>query len=248
MFNLNNYNYRFFKITKTINNIFHFITLGRMSSGIIHDLVNPLTALLLNLNTIEQKPEIKESSQNLCDFIEIIKKQIKNDSNKERFSVSKTIEESMILMKYKALNNNVRLISIDNGDVILFGNKNILIRVIINLISNAIDSYEKCPKEQQDVVISLFKNKNHVCISTKDNGCGISRENKNKIFKYFYTNKESGTGIGLSSSLSLIKKEFKGDIQLKSELNLGSDFTIKIPIKSSHLAQHLQKNCPHHKH
>lgn len=248
MFNLNNYNYRFFKITKTINNIFHFITLGRMSSGIIHDLVNPLTALLLNLNTIEQKPEIKESSQNLCDFIEIIKKQIKNDSNKERFSVSKTIEESMILMKYKALNNNVRLISIDNGDVILFGNKNILIRVIINLISNAIDSYEKCPKRQQDVLISLFKDKKYIYISIKDYGCGISKENQKKIFKYFYTNKEDGTGIGLSSSLSLIKKEFDGYIKLETELNLGSNFVIKIPIKNSHLARHLKKNYPHHTH
>lgn len=232
MFNLNNQN-KFFKLPRSIDNILHFITLGRLATGIFHDLINPLTALLITLNNSNQKSEILESSKNLSDFIEIIQKQIKNNQINESFCISKTIEETLILIKYKALLNNVRLININESTVYIFGKRSVIIRTLLNLINNAIDSYENCPREKQDVVISSYSDNDFVYISVKDYGCGISKQNQRKIFRYFYTNKKTGTGIGLASSHHLIKKEFSGKIKIESLLGEGSNFIIKIPLKTS---------------
>jgi signal transduction histidine kinase len=71
----------------------------------------------------------------------------------------------------------------------------------------------------------------HIKISIKDNGCGISEENLSKIFDPFFTTKDPGQGTGLGMSISLkIIDEHKGKIKYKSKVNEGTEVILTLPL------------------
>ncbi|MBP9763313.1 MAG: HAMP domain-containing histidine kinase [Candidatus Pacebacteria bacterium] len=228
--------YEKFKIIpRTFGNLVHFITLGRIANGVLHDLINPLTSLLLLLEIKDPSSlqEISKSSKELSKFVRVMQCQLKNINEKEYFSISKLINDSSVLIKYKALINNIRIVTIIQKEFYLYGNKIILMRAILNIVNNAIESYEKCPADKRDVVISIYDEKDILNISIRDFGCGISDKDRKKIFRYFYTNKINGTGIGLPTSYKSIRKEYSGNIAMENYSGEGCNFIIQIPLKTS---------------
>ena len=222
-----------FFISKRLSNLFYFVTVGRMASGILHDLMNPLTSLLISINFKDYENETKESSKELAEFIRVIQMQLQNDIKKEEFSIKELVTDACILIRHKAISNNIKIITLIEGDDYIFGNKLILLRTILNLVNNAIESYDKSPKENQKVIIKVFKKDKHLNLSIRDFGCGILEKDKEKVFNLLYTNKNNGTGLGLYVSNKNIKKEYKGKIKIESKVNKGSIFTIQIPLKTS---------------
>jgi two-component system NtrC family sensor kinase len=105
-------------------------------------------------------------------------------------------------------------------------------QVFMNLISNAIDSMESHPTEQQPqlIIATELINPDLVQIKIKDNGGGIPLEIQEKIFDPFFTTKPigKGTGLGLSISYGIIEKH-QGQINVKSEMGKGTEFVITIP-------------------
>ncbi|MGB3404224.1 MAG: response regulator [Microcoleaceae cyanobacterium] len=110
---------------------------------------------------------------------------------------------------------------------------NQLNQVFVNLISNAIDSFEKDQTENPVIEINteLISNQS-IRIRIADNGCGISEEIKDKIFEPFFTTKPvgKGTGLGLSTSYQIITETHAGHIYCQSSLGVGTEFIIEIPI------------------
>lgn len=101
-------------------------------------------------------------------------------------------------------------------------------QVIMNIISNAIDSI----KDKGEISISTQTKGNSVSISIKDNGSGIPDEVLPKIFDPFYTTKDVGQGTGLGLAISNeIVKEHNGKIDVISQVGKGTEFIIEIPVK-----------------
>jgi len=99
-------------------------------------------------------------------------------------------------------------------------------QVLLNLLLNAIQAIP----DQGKIIITTRADANFVKISIKDNGTGISEENQQKLFQYFFTTKESiGTGLGLSITQSIIH-EHGGTISFKSKAGEGTEFFIDLPI------------------
>ena len=112
----------------------------------------------------------------------------------------------------------------------LHGDINNLIQVVINLISNSIQAYQGVPNQR--ILFNISADNKNVYIVVRDFGCGMNEETKNKLFKEMVTTKgKNGTGLGLYMSYSTIKGKFGGDINFTSEENVGTTFTITIPIK-----------------
>jgi len=113
---------------------------------------------------------------------------------------------------------------------------NRLEQVFINLVSNAIDAMDQkdsrpefSDKHKQLTIQSGVEN-GHVCVKVIDTGTGMSEEVKNKIFEPFYTTKRVGKGTGLGVSISYgIVQDYKGTIEIESELGKGTTFTLKFP-------------------
>ncbi len=102
-------------------------------------------------------------------------------------------------------------------------------RCILNLFSNSIEAFKRV--ENKKIELQTILNENDVHIIIKDNGCGITKDNQEKLFtKYFSTKGLNGTGLGLPITKKIIE-DHKGRLQLKSEKDIGTVFTIILPRK-----------------
>ncbi|MEQ9624091.1 hybrid sensor histidine kinase/response regulator [Coleofasciculus chthonoplastes] len=110
-------------------------------------------------------------------------------------------------------------------------------QILDNLISNALDAM--WDKEEQMLTIITRQDEDNLYIDVQDTGCGIAPEDLSKVFDPFYTtkplkgeekqrNQPTGTGLGIYTCMQILKG-FGGDINVTSELNKGSIFTVRIP-------------------
>jgi len=103
-----------------------------------------------------------------------------------------------------------------------------LIRIITNLVKNAIQSI---PEEQEEkrVLVSVNEATDYVIITVKDNGIGIEPEHTEHVFEPKFTTKTSGMGLGLGIIKNIIEN-YKGTITFETEQGKGSTFIVSLPI------------------
>ncbi len=235
-----------------INQLYRLAEFGQLSSGIFHDLINPLTAVSLNLEQIKGEAENKNStaeevhraksylSQALLaahkmeSLIAGIRKQIQKESGSTTFTPNKEITEIIQILAYKARLADVQIDFTGTEDLAFTGDAVKFGQVIINLLANAIDASENS-SEAQNITINLKRQDDKIIIAIKDQGTGILPENINKIFEPFFSTKKKfgqGLGIGLAMTKNIIEKNFSGTIGVTSQLGKGSLFTVVLPFKT----------------
>jgi signal transduction histidine kinase len=94
-----------------------------------------------------------------------------------------------------------------------------------NLIVNSIQAVS----EKGEIHLFTRGSKKNVFVILKDNGVGISKENLPRIFDFMFSTKPMGSGLGLSITKKIIS-DHHGEISVKSEVNRGSTFRIRIPL------------------
>lgn len=223
-----------------------FAEFGRLSSGIFHDLVNPLTALSLNIEMAKRNQANHENFQDaeedldkaitatrrMSKLINSVKKQITKDKDQELFCLNDEINEAIQILSYQARKKNASITFSAKSKIKTFANPIKFNQVVSNLISNALDAFPENETTEKEtggrVEIGLKIEKNEITLSVKDNGQGIPDNEQNKIFKPFFSTKKfsHGTGIGLSLAQSIVKKDFGGKIRVKSKENQGAEFII----------------------
>ena len=177
--------------------------------------------------------KIKTHTAYMSDIITAVKGQASQLATTDytEFSVYDLIKKVDILVKHEIKKALLTLeTSIEcEPTLALQGDINNLIQVIINLISNSIQAYNGKPNEK--IFLTVNSDESNVFIQIKDEGCGMSEEIKNKLFKEMITTKgKNGTGLGLYMSYSTIKGKFNGNIEFTSELNKGTTFIITLPL------------------
>lgn len=183
---------------------------------------------------LEWITKIKTHTSYMSDIITAVKGQASQlaTSDYSEFTVYDLYKKVDILIKHeikKALLVLETKIDCDPA-LILHGDINNLIQVVINLISNSIQAYNGQPN--QKIYFTITSDSSNLYIVIRDLGCGMSEETKSKLFKEMVTTKgKNGTGLGLYMSYSTIKGKFGGDISFTSEENVGTTFTVTIPIK-----------------
>ncbi|MBN4006249.1 ATP-binding sensor histidine kinase [Nostoc sp. LPT] len=107
-------------------------------------------------------------------------------------------------------------------------------QVFMNIINNAIDALKTSDKNRQPTIVikTELKESNKILISIADNGIGMSKSVQNKIFNPFFTTKSvgSGTGLGLSTSYSIVVEKHGGQLSCISTPGEGTEFFIEIPV------------------
>lgn len=117
--------------------------------------------------------------------------------------------------------------------IILLGDENALSQMVTNLVDNAI----KYTPAMGHVHVVIKVDASTTLLSIKDDGIGIDEANQERIFERFYrvdkarSQSLGGTGLGLAIVKHIVQSH-KGSLQLKSKLNQGSTFLIKIPLAS----------------
>ncbi|MCX7876328.1 MAG: ATP-binding protein [Melioribacteraceae bacterium] len=223
-------------------------SIGQLAAGVAHEINNPLGSIILYASLLKRKLEKANCSaeqnleiQTIVDEANRCKSIVSNLLNFARqnklrlskFNLYETIKSVADTIKINPDYYDVELIiknEIEN--TIIEGDEDQIKQVFINVINNAVESLENSNKKE--VSITIKNNSNEFIIEISDTGCGISNENISKIFTPFFTTKKigKGTGLGLAISYGIIKMH-KGDIKVKSTLNLGTTFTIKLPINQN---------------
>jgi nitrogen fixation/metabolism regulation signal transduction histidine kinase len=214
-----------------------------MAKQVAHEIKNPLTPMRLTVQSFQRKfdPNDPDLKQKLNDYSKTLIQQIDTMS-----SVASAFSNfaSMPAQQNETLNvvNVVELtLDIFNEDYIVFESeeKEIiskmdraqLIRVITNLVKNAIQSIPENQTEKT-ILVSVKKEENNVLILVKDNGIGIEAENIDRIFEPKFTTKNSGMGLGLGIIKNIIEN-YKGSITFETEYGKGATFTVSLPIINS---------------
>ena len=215
--------------------------MGKLSATLAHEIRNPLSALKLNLNYLKMSeeefdPEIIECLNSCVEAADRIQDLIENTLEFSRtptrddreVNINDISIQAIDILTGTAKKKNIDIISefAENLPNIIF-NKNKILQVFINLITNAIDASER---NSHIKLRSYLNNKKDVIFEVEDNGVGINEEAKEKIFTDFYTSKRSGTGLGLSVCKKLLE-EYECEISFKSVENKGTTFKILFPKK-----------------
>ena len=221
----------------------------RLTSDISHELRTPLTSIQTHLEamidgiwepTEERLISVNEEVIRISHLVDELKNLAKYDSDKNKLNISEVDLEQLIKnIIYNnesfALEKNIK-IEYNLEKIKAHIDKEKISQVIVNLISNAI-RYTNCNCDRLGkIIIRLYKEENLIKISVKDNGIGIPKKSLDYIFERFYRVDKSrcrntgGTGVGLTICKSIIDLH-NGNIEVKSEVNKGSEFIVSIPYK-----------------
>jgi signal transduction histidine kinase len=106
--------------------------------------------------------------------------------------------------------------------------------VFLNLIVNAAHAIKDSGKDVEtgQITIRAALEGEQAVICVSDNGCGVPEENLSKLYDPFFTTKEvgRGTGQGLAISHSIVVDKHGGEISVASEVGVGTQFTVRLPI------------------
>lgn len=179
-------------------------------------------------------PKIRAHLEYMSDIITTVKGQAVaslSSDDAEIFTISELIKRVNILMKHELKNAyiylNVLMKTDENQSI--HGNVNILVQVVNNIISNAIQAYNG--KHDQNIELKVFTEENNVVFSITDFAGGLPKEVQERLFKEMVTTKgKNGTGLGLYMSYSNIKAHFGGDITYDTQEGKGTTFNIIIPL------------------
>ncbi|MGB3366722.1 MAG: PAS domain S-box protein [Acidaminobacteraceae bacterium] len=229
-------------------------SLGLLTTGIMHEINNPLSYIQGNVNYLLE--EIEKMSGKELDIHEEFKetlidvaigvKQIKDIADGLKKYIFKDKSESPVEVDIVDVINEVLKISKNEykyyanikfeydkkNNYLVLGFASKLKQVIMNLIINS--SHAIAEKKMQSlglINIQLENLDEYVEIRFLDNGIGINEEILKKIFEAFFTTKKSGvgSGLGLSITKDIIENDHNGSIYCESEVGVGTNFIIKIP-------------------
>jgi PAS domain S-box-containing protein len=216
-------------------------SIGEMAAGLAHELNNPLTGILslsqlLIESDIPQEP--KEDLQ--CIYSEakraasIVKNVLlftrNNNYENGQASVNEVVKDVLRLREYEEKTNNIKVVTNlqENLPDILI-DKFQLQQVVLNIILNA-EAAIKDANRPGLLTVTTDRVNHHVNIMFGDNGCGIKKNILPRIFDPFFTTKDigKGTGLGLSICYGIVSKH-GGKISVKTQVNKGTTFTVRIP-------------------
>ena len=216
----------------------HLIALGRLATGVAHELRNPIgiikTLVELMNQEYSQMSGIEEFTraideqvdrqameiQELLDFGRPTKVSIKECSVNDL--INGVLSFSAAMLRKQSI---IVVMQLDNKLSKILADTEKLKQVFVNIIINAAEAMPSGGKLE----IITKEMDNMVSISFSDTGEGIPAEEKSRIFDPFYTTKKTGTGLGLSISYQSIQLH-GGTIEVDSELNKGSTFIINFPV------------------
>jgi len=217
-----------------------------MAKQVAHEIKNPLTPMRLRVQHLQRswKDDPDQFEEKLSRFCAAMTEQIDTLARiaNEFSHFAKMPKQNPEFLHLDVLTEDVVSLFRDNQNVDftfrkyaleeprIFADKNQLVRVLNNLINNAIQAIPGDRIGRVDV--ALRQCKDHLVIRVNDNGIGINSSSKNSIFVPNFTTKSNGTGLGLSMVKSMVEQS-GGHVWFRSQAGRGASFYISLPISKA---------------
>ena len=240
-------------------------SLGRLTAGIAHEMNTPLAAARVSLFELDKlvdefgqsigddevseadRQEIALEMRQIVDistrsieralkFIRGVKSQTrKSESAHQHFNAVGVIEDTLMLMNHTLTKNNCTISFEPSLQTVgLMGSATSFGQIVTNLITNAIDA---CQPGGGMITVELIKGGESIILRVSDDGVGIPKEIRSRIFDPLFTTKPfgEGTGLGLSIVHDNVTQIFNGTIDITSQVGEGTTFSIQFPVEQPHL-------------
>lgn len=216
--------------------------LGTLAGGLAHEIRNPLSAMNLNLQMIEEdlvaataessdlgallrgtKQEIRRLDRLATNFLAYAKPL---ELERKEFDASQLLDEIVLLKQRECEDLRIQLLKEPANDSLkIQGDPDLLKQAILNLVVNAEDSVMQNQNGNRQIRLAAGKGGNQVFIRVADNGPGVSAQDARDLFRLFYSGKRGGTGLGLPIAQRIVESH-GGRIEWRNLPEGGAEFTV----------------------
>lgn len=213
--------------------------LGRLTSGVAHEVKNPLNAMILQVEILKSK--LLDQGEEVQPQLEVLSKEIRRldrvvktfldftkpmEIRRAETNLTDVVQEVFVLAEPQAQKQNVKLVLERNGNLpALKVDRDLIKQALLNLVLNGCQAMPR----GGELRVKPSAGPQSVELEIADQGTGIPERDRQRIFSLFYTTKPGGSGIGLAMVFRIIQLH-DGSIDFSSELNHGTTFHISLPI------------------
>jgi signal transduction histidine kinase len=213
--------------------------LGRLTSGVAHEIKNPLNAMVIHVALLRQK--LEKAGPEARSYLDVLEEEIRRldrviqgflkftrpeELQLEAIPIEDVLGEATRLLAGEVESKGIRMETEIAPDLPkIYGDRELLQQAVLNLMLNAC---EAMPEGGELRLIASHPEEGRVVLDIQDSGIGIETEEISKIFDLYYTTKSRGSGIGLSMVYRIIQLH-DGDVTVDSTPGQGARFTITLP-------------------
>jgi signal transduction histidine kinase len=214
--------------------------LGRLTSGVAHEMKNPLNAMMIHLELLKER--LDPSSEEVQQSLEIIGSEIRRldravqgflkfirpqELNLKPVDPNALVKDVAALLEAEWKKEGVRFaLQLDPALPPVTADEELLHQVFLNIVLNACQAM---PRGGTITIRTQRERPEFVSVRVTDEGVGIGSEDIDKVFTLYYTTKPDGSGIGLSMVYRIVQMH-DGDIDVQSEVGRGTTVTVRLPV------------------
>ncbi|MGJ8683154.1 MAG: ATP-binding protein [Nonlabens sp.] len=210
-----------------------------MAKQVAHEIKNPLTPMRLTVQSFERRfdpadpdstAKLKEYSNSLIEQIDVLSNIASAFSTYATMPAQKNEETDVPMVTQLALdifNESYITYQEDAASLFVIFDRTQLIRVVTNLIKNAIQALDESREPQ--INVSISHDEKYLYLKVADNGSGIHEDYQTKIFEPKFTTKNSGMGLGLAMVKQIVEN-FNGTITMTTQYGEGTEFVVQLPL------------------
>lgn len=225
-------------------------TMGEMATGLAHELNQPLAAIMnfsngcmrrLKNGAIEESAlasaleQITLQAERAGEIIRRLRNLVqKQPPERTLVDLNTLVQEVVSFVEYDARKMNIEVeVSLSTQPLMLKVDFVQIEQVLLNLTRNALDAMGETPQDERALIVTTrTTSKNHYEVSVRDTGPGMDQDTINHLFDAFFSTKQSGMGMGLPISKSIID-DHKGIITVESTPGEGTEFVIALPANNN---------------
>jgi signal transduction histidine kinase len=228
------------RLSESIAHAREMDTFDRVSAAVIHDIKNSVSALaLLSRNAAKSfdDPEFRQDAiTTLVRSVDRMKRLLGRLSapvetapiGTKRVNLAELLNEALLPL---AAYEHVRLVRHISNVGEVWGDRDALLRVVENLVTNAVEAIDG----EGVVTVRLFEDAGSAVLAVSDTGCGIPEEFRQRfLFTPFRSTKKGGWGIGLYHTKQVVERHY-GEISVESVEGQGATFSVKLPLQESNV-------------
>jgi signal transduction histidine kinase/HAMP domain-containing protein len=215
--------------------------LGRLTSGVAHEVKNPLNAMIIQVEILKAKLQRQGDGDGVKPQLDVLSEEIRRlDRVVKTFldftrpleicpsetSVPDLVKEVFTLAEPHAKRCNVQLVMEPNGGVPPVKlDRDLMKQALLNLVLNGCQAMPK----GGELRVRPKAGPKAIDLEITDQGVGIPEEARSRIFSLYYTTKPNGTGVGLAMAFRIVQLH-NGSIDFTSEINQGTTFRVSLPL------------------
>lgn len=215
-------------------------TIGKLAGGIAHEFNNPLDGVIRYTNLCLEHVkddevvrgyllEIKQGLNRMANIVRNLLACSRSETLKpERIELSKVLDHVIAGLQTDIAHKDIQIVKQVPNGLPLIQDLGVE-RILFNLMRNALDAVN----DQGTIIVTVSqRSENEIKLTVSDSGCGIPKDDIDKVFEPFFTTKDIDKGCGLGLTIvAEIVKSYDGKISVESEINKGTTFNITLPIK-----------------